>query len=211
MKIILLILYFSVLFNAYSQSKMIFVNDDLEEITEKKYKSSLSSSEYRISYDLDTLTLNVRVQRIKEDKLSSDEYISIKNSLEKASGTKIQAGNTIVVDYFPGIDRCNTASIPKDPQILYFKEKYATEVSSLKKVNQFFVYKELEGTQAYGKKIIWTADENQIIEKAFFKLPYPCGSYVIIYSDGRYYSYKGEYNANDIIARLKNETSGNRR
>lgn len=188
-----------------------FVNDDLEKITEKKYDASLENGDYRISYDLDTLTLNVRVTRTTQGQLSLESYKLIRSTLEKASGEKIQDGNTIVIDYFPGIDRCNTASKPKDPQIIYYREQYLEEISKIKQVNQFNVYREVEGTKSYGKNIVWTADENQLIEKTFFKLPYPCGSYVIIYNDGSYYSYKGEYNSDNIIVRLKNETSGNRR
>jgi hypothetical protein len=55
----------------------------------------------------------------------------------------------------------------------------------------------------YGKDIKWYKDPERLIEKNFFKLHYPYGSYVIIQNDGSYTSRKGEYNIKKILGALQ--------
>jgi len=51
----------------------------------------------------------------------------------------------------------------------------------------------------------WYKDQSGIIEKTFFPIPYPCGSYVLIDENGNFYVQKGEYNIEEIIYLIKDK------
>jgi hypothetical protein len=84
-------------------------------------------------------------------------------------------------------------------------KNYIRKLKKMDSVNQFFMYKSSEGTKTYGKKINWIRDEFGTIEKTFFRLNYPFGSYILIDKDGNYYVQKGEYYILEIIDLLKNK------
>ena len=50
---------------------------------------------------------------------------------------------------------------------------------------------------------MWFKDYYNLFEKIFFKIHYPCGSYVIIFPDNTFLSYFGEYNLDSIFDELK--------
>ncbi|MBK7810076.1 MAG: hypothetical protein IPO62_01200 [Saprospiraceae bacterium] len=207
MKNLILILFLLFEINVVAQKKIIYINDILEVITRQQFKARLTNYDYCISFDLDTLIVNVRVTRIREGKISEKYLQEIKNNITLTTGSPISDEVKLVLNFYPGIDKCNTASETNDLQLIERYLKYSEEIKKIQNVKQFFVYKSIEGTESYGPHIKWIPDVNQTIEKLFFKIPFPCESYVIIDKDGNYYCYKGEYNIDEIIPKLIMETN----
>ena len=203
------LLYLVLLFTIKSSAQKIpiYLSDSLTVISKADYEKPLKNSEYIVSIFLDSVETKVRVNRISVGNLSAEEFHLVKQYFIKESQTVFSDNDVIVINYYPGKDRCNSTG---DRQ--FVKKKYQTynsQISKMEDVKQFFVYKELIGSEKYGN-LNWIPDSNKVIESTFFKIHYPCGSYVIIKNDGSYYSYKGEYDISTIIKNLlKIETSGN--
>lgn len=186
----------------FAQKKEIYLNDDLVEITQTDFKKTDEPYKfYNLRFELDTLIANVKVQRIRKGKVSNEMLNSIKSELSTISGDLIPSNNIIVINYYHGLDRCNSTGDKS-----YVRGKYKRFLRKLKKmknISQFFMYKSPEGTKNYGNQLNWIKDVFGTIEKTFFPLHYPCGSYVLIDSNGNYYIQKGEYNIEQIIDLLK--------
>ena len=189
--------------NSFGQTKEIYLNDDLKNISESEFNKPSKESNYNIRFDLDTLIVNVKVLRVKKGKISRQKLDSIKANLSKSSGNEIIKNGIIVINYFPGPDRCNSG-----PGSSYLREKYRRylkKISQNENVSQFFVYKSIEGTKKYGRKLEWIADNGNIVEKTFFPIHYNCGSFALIDENGNYYLTKGEYDIEQIIKLIQNK------
>ena len=189
---------------SFGQKKEIYANDDLIEITKSEFNKEKNPHEsYNMRFDLDTLIVNVKVQRVKKGKISKIKLDSIRNELSEVSDKNIPKNNILIINYYHGLDRCNSSG---DKSYVRGKYKnYLRKIKKLKNVNQFFMYKSPEGTVEYGKQLNWIKDESEIIEKTFLPIHYPCGSYVIIDENGNFYIQKGEYNIDNIIGLIKNK------
>ena len=201
-RIILLFLLIS-LNNSFGQTKKIYLNDDLKNISESEFNKPSKESTYNLRFDLDTLIVNVKVLRVKKGKISRQKLDSIKANLSKSSRNEIIKNGIIIINYFPGPDKCNSG-----PGSSYLREKYRRYLRKLSRnenVSQFFVYKSIEGTKKYGRKLEWIADNGNIVEKTFFPIHYNCGSFALIDENGNYYLAKGEYDIEQIIKLIQNK------
>ena len=189
--------------NNYSQNKqIIYSNDDLNIISEEEYKANpLKKYFYEYKTENDTIILFTKASRVKEGNISVIDYAKIKDYLINITNYKISSSKTIIINYHPGKDKCNSG---KDNTTLWsLYTKYRRKISKNKSVAQFFIYKSIDGTEKHPTKIKWYKDVNQLIEKHFFKFHYPCGSYIIIKPNGNYYSVRGEYRITDILDKIK--------
>ena len=84
-------------------------------------------------------------------------------------------------------------------------KRFLKKLKKMKNVSQFFMYKSPVGTKKYGKQLNWIKDEFGTIEKIFLPLHYPCGSYVLLDSNGNYYVQKGEHDIDKIIDLLNDK------
>ncbi|MCK5730633.1 MAG: hypothetical protein KAH68_06140 [Draconibacterium sp.] len=191
-------------FSSLGQAREIYLDDDLNTISKSKFDfRNEQYHHYNLRLDLDTLIVNIKVQRIKKGKISKMKLDSIRNELFGSTNKKIERDNILVINYYPGLDKCNSSG-----DISYVKEKYKRylkELGKIENIEQFFIYKSSDGTKRYGKKLKWFPDKSNIIEKTFFPIHYPCGSFVIIDLDGSFYLMKGEHNIYDIIFLLKDK------
>ncbi|WP_345276028.1 hypothetical protein [Litoribaculum gwangyangense] len=182
----------------FAQKKEIYLNDDLFQITQAEFKKTYEPYKfYNLRFELDTLIANVKVQRIRKGKISNELLNSIKSELSTISGDTIPNNNFIIINYYHGLDRCNSSGDKSYARAAY--KRFLKKLKKVKNISQFFMYKSLEGTKEYGKQLNWIKDEFGTIEKIFLPLQYPCGSYVLIDLDGNYYVQKGEYNLEEII------------
>ncbi|WP_299890673.1 hypothetical protein [uncultured Lacinutrix sp.] len=202
----LLLILFSLLICLFSfgQKNEIYLNDNLIKITKPEFdKKTDPHKYYNLRYDLDSLIANIKVQRIKKGILSKSRLDSIRNDLSVISNRKINNQSTLVINYYHGLDRCNSG--PSTTR-LRAKYKYFTrKIKKLDNVTSFFIYREIGEAKKYGKHINWLHDKTKIIENTFFPISYPCGSYVIIDHNGNYYIRKGEYNIVKVIDTIKNK------
>ena len=202
MKLFISIFFFLTFLLSFGQKKDIYVNEDLEVISKEEFNKNHYTKGYlylKYETEIDSVFANINVQREKKGKISTKLLDSIKLNLS-SDINYFSENEFIVINYYPGKDQCNSTG-NKD----FVKEKYRNfirEIEKNKQVKQFFVCKDIEGTESYGK-INWINDENAIIENTFFPLHYPCGSFVLIDSLGNFYSYKGEYNIDNIHDLLK--------
>lgn len=203
MKKIILYLVIGLFYSfTFGQADEVYLNDDLINISKTEfYKKTGHRKNYNLRFDLDTLIVNVKVQRIKKGNISKTKLDSIRNELSNLSNQKIESNNLLVINYYHGLDRCNSGGNKS-----HMVEKYKQYLKRLKKidnVNQFFMFKSPVGTKEYSKQLKWIQDKSSIIERTFLPLHYPCGSFVLIDEHGNYYTRKGEYNIYDIINLVK--------
>ena len=190
--------------STFGQKKEMYLNDDLVEITQTDFKKAdVPYKFYNLRFELDSLIANVKVQRIRKGKITNELLDSIKSELLTISGDSIPKNNFIIINYYHGLDRCNSSGDKSYVRAKY--KRFLKKINKTKNISQFFMYKSPEGTKEYGKQLNWIKDEFGTIEKIFLPLHYPCGSYVLINSDGNYYVQKGEYNIERIIDLLKNK------
>lgn len=197
------ILLLLLVLSSFSQTKTIYVNENLELISEKEFNKSENSLDYLYSqYIIDTLIIKTKAKRDIRGILSDRIYNRIIDNINYVSKEKKVLGkDIIVINYYPGLDNCN-----KNPGNDFLKSKYANytrRINSINNVKQYYFYKEIGNIEKYGRKLIWLKDPHEILEKLFFKIHYPCGSYLIIYPDKTYVSYFGEYNLDNIFDELE--------
>ena len=189
--------------NFFGQTKEIYLNDDLKSITKAEFYKTTNNQTYDLKFDLDTLIVNVKVLVIKKGKISNQKLDTIKTNLSKVSGKEINENNTIVINYFPGLDKCNSGSGSSLLRKKY--SRYLRKIKNIENVSQFFVYKTIQGTKKYGRKLEWIPDSENLIEKTFFPIHYNCGSFALIDKNGNFYLTKGEYDIETIIDLIKNK------
>lgn len=196
------ILYLVLLFTIKSgaQKSTIYLDDSLNVISKLEFKKPLKQYESITSIVFDSVKAKVKFNKTYEGKLSDEEHKHLKEELISGSNIAILNDDIIVINYYPGKDKCNSSGNRDFVKNRY--QDYNSQISKLKYVKQFFVYKELKGIENYGN-LNWLADPNKLIESTFFKIHYPCGSYVIINKDGTYFSYRGEYNLSSILLAIK--------
>ena len=205
MKITLLTLFigcYSLL--SFGQVKEIYLYDDLSPLTKKEFNQMDNSFKYfEMIFNLDTLIVNLKVTRVDTGKIAKATLDSIKSEITTLSSQPIPSDHLIIINYYHGIDGCNASAQKQHLRIRY--KKYLKELTKLEKVNQYFMYKSAEGTKEYGKKLKWIKDESGIIERTFFPIAYPCGSFVTLDAAGNFYKRKGEYDILKIIDLVKNK------
>lgn len=138
--------------------------------------------------------------REKKDFLEKELHVEIINYLNKISERKTDSTKIIIINYHPGKDKCNSAADKSYLNNLYID--YTEEINLRENVSQYFIYKDVAGTKFYDKKIQWHYDKDKIIENNFFPQHYPCGSYLIIYPNGKYFIQRGEYFIKSIIEKI---------
>src|SRR5690606_2360287 len=92
-----------------AQKKEVYLNDDLSEISQFEFnKKNDFYKYYSLQFETDSLITNIKVQRVKKGKISNEKLDSIKSELFKLSNQKIPDSNLIIINYYPGLDRCNS-------------------------------------------------------------------------------------------------------
>lgn len=144
MKKIFLVLILLTYFNSYSQEKKIIYSDeDLNELTKEKYISNpLRKRFFEYKTENDSLIIYTRVATNKVGRISKNDLTKIKNQLHNTSKIKIDSSQTIVINFYPGVDNCNKG--PGNSAINALYNKYIRKISKRKDVAQFFIYNKLK-------------------------------------------------------------------
>src|SRR5690606_11792057 len=181
-----------------------YLNDDLSEISQFEFnKKNDFYKYYSLQFETDSLITNIKVQRVKKGKISNEKLDSIKSELFKLSNQKIPDSNLIIINYYPGLDRCNSSGNKSMVRANY--KRFLKNLKKFEGVSQFFVYKFPEGKEEYGENLTWIKDNSGLIENTFLPIHYPCGSFVLINDEGDYYVNKGEYSIESIIDLIKDK------
>ena len=147
----------------------------------------------------DSLTIFRLEPRLAEGVLTIIQHSEILTNLEAQSGISL-TGKTIVIDYYPGKDKCNSrgSSTIRD-------NKWKSYLEALKErpqVRQFFVYAVANENEWFPKNANAFPDKGNIIRNYFLNAHYPCGSYIIVLPDRRFTVYKGEYDKSGLLKHL---------
>tara|TARA_B100001179_G_C18594184_1_gene406302 strand:+ start:1171 stop:1809 length:639 start_codon:yes stop_codon:yes gene_type:complete len=186
-----------------SQTREIFLNDNLEEITKESFEQNRDLSKFLyLTFSTDELIVNLKTKRVVKGKISDENLSLVRKFLFHSIGKKIPDNNNVVINYWPGNEYCE---LPNDPRIFQQRtKKYQKKIAKVENSSQFFVTADLNGIDKIGD-VQWNVDSESIFQNLFFENPYHCGSFVLIDSEGNYYLYKGEYDYSQIFELLKNE------
>lgn len=203
-KLNLFMLIFWLFSFSMAQKNEVYLNDDLVQISESEFKKMNDLHKfYNLQYETDSSFINIKVQRVRKGKLSGEVWNAIKSELSALSNQEIPENDLIIINYYHGMDGCNSSGNKSHMTAKY--KRFLKGINKMPDLSQFFVFKSAEGTTNYGKNINWIHDKSRRIEKTFFPLKYPCGSYVLIDENGNYYLQKGEYDIEQIIDLVKNK------
>ncbi|MEE1943757.1 hypothetical protein VRU48_01475 [Pedobacter sp. KR3-3] len=152
-------------------------------ISEKKFKEQRATNQV---LDIIGDSANHRKLIEREENGQFADYAKLISTLEKASGKKMGTEKPLVIIYYPGKDKCNeTISL----------SNFASYYRGLQKkldAHIIFVYKDFDGLTGNNPDK-WIKDPEAVVEKSFFKHPYPCLSFVALSKTGKYSSYFGEF------------------
>lgn len=170
----------------FSQKKEIYINDNLEEISKDEYNKRNKNHRFQ-NIETDSVLYKVRVEHEGNGKLTTSNLNIVKKRLN------IPENNTknIVINYYHGLDKCNEHS-DTNPYIIDDIKTYTRKFKSINS-NLYFVYREKNGLKNRLKKANWVDDTSGTIENLFFRMKYPCDSAIVIFSDGHYKIFRGEY------------------
>ncbi|WP_312089391.1 hypothetical protein [Chryseobacterium sp.] len=170
----------------FSQKKEIYINDNLEEISKDEYNKRNKNYRFQ-NIETDSILYKVRVEHEGNGKLTTSNLNIIKKRLN------IPENNTknIVINYYQGLDKCNKHS-DTNPYVIDDIKTYTRKFKSINS-NLYFVYREKNGLKNRLKKANWMDDTSGTIENLFFRMKYPCNSANVIFSDGHYKIFRGEY------------------
>lgn len=170
----------------FSQKKEIYINDNLEEISKDEYNKRNKNYRFQ-NIETDSVLYKVRVEHEGNGKLTTPNLNIVKKRLN------IPEKNTknIVINYYQGLDKCNEHS-DINPYVIDDIKTYTRKFKSINS-NLYFVYREKNGLKNRLKKANWVDDTSGTIENLFFRMKYPCNSAIVIFSDGHYKIFRGEY------------------
>lgn len=115
-----------------------------------------------------------------------------------------QAGQPLVVIFYPGKDECNSARSTSDPKTL--KSDNLTVLKYVKKhgaTAPVYLYQQPHGLEKYEGIQEWIPDPEGVFSQNFFSFPYPCRSFVVISPRGNYRAILGEFPISQIDVALK--------
>jgi hypothetical protein len=177
-----------------SQKKQIFIDDNLKIISKADFNKKVENIRFQ-SIETDSVIYNIRVEHKASGKLSDENFSLLKKKLNTTDD------KTIVIYYYHGLDNCNQNS---DTNILVL-EDFSIYPKKFKRNNAklYYLYQELDGLKNRLKKANWIDDTSGEIENMFFKIKYPCGSAIIVFKNGEYTVFRGEFRWQDVLDEAK--------
>jgi len=160
------------------------------EINRAKFNKSLSDNQF---LDLPGDYENSRKLIPREKRGRINDRNQFEATLEANLGVELAAEKPIVVIYHPGKDDCNSSSNRSAAFIKTWYGELEDGLNQIADIDPLYIYKESSGLEKYDGIIEWNEDPEGIIERLFFKMHYPCKSFVVVSKQGDYISYFGEF------------------
>jgi hypothetical protein len=208
-KEVLLVLFFFIAFNSYSQKNEVYILGK-DTVSKKHYlevSNSKSTKFYKSIKYKDSKTISSRlVKRYRIGYLSFQQFVFIKRNIEKYIGKKINDSLPMVISYFHEFDS-------KSKKVKDFKKikKWVDESEKMPdfkklRVNYFKIYDKNSFITNHHKiieKSDWINDKKSIFKQLFFPYTFEYSSFLIILPNGEYGIYYGSYPFDFIINKLK--------
>lgn len=151
----------------FGQVKEIYLNDDLNEISLLDFNNLKDPyKNFDVRFDMDTLIINVKVQRISKGQIAPSKLDSIRNELSSLSGRSIPKNDVLIINYYPGLDWCNSTGDKSLTRVNY--KSFLKKLNKTEDASQFFVYKSPEGTAEYGEHCIGSRTAPELWKTHFF-------------------------------------------
>lgn len=192
-------LIFTVSYCLHAQT--VYLDPDNRKITEQEFNGYKRANLLIVKND----SLNLTKAMFRSNRSEAGtfaNYTELKSSIESRTGTSIDDMKPVIVIYHPGPDRCNSSGTANTPyKIKWFKD-LEKETLKIAGVKALYFYKTEKGIVKELKSIAWKKDPKAIIEHTFFDFHYPCSSFVIFNSKGKYSSYFGEFSQAQVLVQL---------
>lgn len=183
-----------------------YFDESNAEISKEKFMELRNSMEY-LDVPGDSANHKRLVYRYVEGKIRHVERVY--QMIDSISAHSTNANKPVVIIYYPGIDDCNKKMqqrrVPKNDFLKNELDKIDPEINLLR------IYKDDSGLKRSMKKQEWHRDPDRFFEMNFFPHHYPCGSFVVIAPNGRYFAYLGEYPYEYITEATKMLTSNHKK
>lgn len=191
--LLLLITFHCILYSQNKTEK--YFNSNFENISKKEFDDFILNDNYLYNvFEHKNQFEYILYQRKTRGKLALEELNKLNNSLIK-KGTL--DNNITIIIYYPGKDDCNGMERISTWNI--FDTDYLRKIKKINSVNNFWIYKSDENLKYYQpNKVDWKNDNDQVVEKLFFKMHYPCFSSAVIDKDGNYILNLGEFGKQHI-------------
>ena len=191
--VLLLILFSTILYSQNKPTK--YYDTNFESIGEKEFNELLLNQNYSYNgFELENQLAFILYQRKTKGKLSTEELDELNRSLQNKGSLN---NNITVIIFYPGKDNCN--GMERISTWNVFNNDFLKQVKK-NLFNIFWIYKSDEDLEYYHpKKVDWKKDDEQIIEKLFFKMHYPCFSSAVIDKEGNFILNLGEFGKQDVL------------
>lgn len=192
---------------SFAQSKKIqYIDFDSKEISYNQFKQ-IQSKGVLVGQNDDGTIYTLIKEREKSGKIN--DYKELINSLNSSLSTNLGFEKPLFISYSPGPDVSNTTNrLISDEELDNSKDEYVKFKSKLEKeingqiLNLF--KKESQFIYEGNKRIAWKKDPNNEIEKRFFsEYHYWHSSFVIIFPNGEYNVYLGEFSYDYVFDYIK--------
>lgn len=134
--------------------------------------------------------------RQHQGKLDTISLANLLNQFDKKTGDGPQTdgrnSDIILINYYPGADRCNTSGIATPQSIGQGYKRFLRKLKREDNISVFNIYKDDKRLERWSQNRTWYEDQDQLLENLFFNYHFACSSYVIIDQTGNYIVYYGE-------------------
>lgn len=183
------------------KTKKVYLDTDNTSISRRDFKRKYKEGDANILdmliADTDTLKVWKLFWREHQGTLNAVALDQLRQYLRGLSGKELPEANYIVVNYYPGIDRCNEGGY--NDFRLGMIEGYEQALDIIGNTSQFYVHHHEATSPFESKKNRSLPDKTNLFKNVFFAYPFPCDSYVVIHPDGRYIKYYGEHHLQSIL------------
>ncbi len=189
-------------------AQTVYLDPDNRKISEQEFNKYKRANLLIVKNDSLNFT-KVMFRDRRSEAGSIENYTELKSSIESRTGAVIDDLKPVVVIYHPGPDKCNSSGTANtSDKIKWFKdlEKNTVRIAGVK---AHYLYKMEKGVEKMAKFFPWKKDPRAIIEQTFFDFHYPCSSFVIFNSKGKYMSFFGEFSQQQVLEHLDVMTKNN--
>lgn len=210
-KTFLLLLVFLPLL-ATSQTQKKYFNFDGKEISYSKF-NEIQSKGVLVGQNEEGTTFKLIKERESKGKIN--DYKELINSLNSSLSTNLSSEKPLFIYYYPGPDVSNISKNPNPNGSKIFKESTDAFEDKLNKTIEgqtLFLYKK-ESRNVYKNHeyMPWKKDPKGEIEIRFFAdYHYWYASFVIIFPNGDYNAYYGEFSYNKVFDYIKQWKKNNK-
>lgn len=208
-KIISAILFVLPLFIKAQSTKITYVNHKGNEVSELAFFNTRVIENCVVGQNENGTKLTLIKNREKTGTLN--DYVELVNLINKELNLNLKDSQPLFVCFSPGPDRSNTSSTEiSDKDLDHSYKEYQNFEKKLKKeingqiLNVF--KKESQFVYENNTRTNWHKDPDNEFEKRFFSdFHYWHSSFVLLYPDGSYYLYFGEFSYDKVFDYIKNK------